>query len=303
MPADKPLALIRGGGDLGTGVALRLHRAGWRVLITELSRPLVIRRAVAFASAIYEGSIEVEGTLGRHVGPDQLAARWASDEIPVMIDPDRIRTAQFSPVAVIDAIMAKSNTGTTMGDAPIVVALGPGFTAGVDCHAVVETQRGHNLGRVYYQGAAQPNTGIPGNLGGQDAQRAVHAPVAGVFYAHCQIGDRLKAGAVIGRVISVDVSLTDSAAGRAAWRLAAIDRDASQPLGVVVKTKIGGIVRGVLHDGLTIAANTKIADVDPRGEAEYCFTVSDKAWAVGGGALEAVLYLMQRNLSGGPAGH
>jgi xanthine dehydrogenase accessory factor len=299
MPAEKPLALIRGGGDLGTGIALRLHRAGWRVLIAELSRPLVIRRAVAFASAIYEGSIEVEGTLGRHVSPDQLAASWASDEIPVMIDPDRTRAAQFSPVAVIDAIMAKSNTATTMGDAPIVVALGPGFTAGVDCHAVVETQRGHNLGRVYYQGAAQPNTGLPGSLGGQDAQRAVHAPVAGVFDAHCRIGDRLEAGAVIGRVISVDVSITESAAGR----LAAIDRDASQPLGVVVKTKIGGIVRGVLHDGLTIAAHTKIADIDPRGQAEYCVTVSDKSWAVGGGALEAVLYLRQKNLSGGPSEH
>lgn len=286
MSAERPLALIRGGGDLGTGVALRLHRAGWRVLITELPRPLVIRRAVAFASAIYEGSIEVEGTMGRSAGPDQLAASWAADEIPVIVDPDRSRTAHFNPIAVIDAIMAKSNTGTQIGDAPIVVALGPGFTAGVDCHAVIETQRGHNLGRVYYQGAAQPNTGIPGNLGGQDAQRAVRAPADGVFYAHRKIGDRLEAGDAVGRVISVDVSLTDSAARR----LAAIDRDASQPLGIVVKTKIGGILRGVLHDGLKIAANTKIADVDPRGEAGYCFTVSDKSWAVGGGALEAVLY-------------
>jgi xanthine dehydrogenase accessory factor len=296
MPAVKPLALIRGGGDLGTGVALRLHRAGWRVLITELSRPLVIRRAVAFASAIYDGSIEIEGTLGRSAGLNQLAASWASGEIPVIVDPDRTRTAHFSPIAVIDAIMAKSNTGTQIGDAPIVVALGPGFTAGVDCHAVIETQRGHNLGRVYYQGAAQPNTGIPGNLGGQDAQRAVRAPVDGVFYAHCKIGDRLEAGDVVGRVISVDASLADAAA----WPLAAIDRDAPQPPGIVVKTKIDGILRGVLHDGLKIAANTKIADVDPRGEAEYCFTVSDKSWAVGGGVLEAVSYLMRRNLSGGP---
>jgi xanthine dehydrogenase accessory factor len=155
---------------------------------------------------------------------------------------------------------------------------------------VIETQRGHNLGRVYYQGAAQPNTGIPGNLGGQDAQRAVRAPVGGVFYAHRQIGDRLEAGDVIGRVISVDASLADSAA----WRPAALDHDASQPPGIVVKTQIDGILRGVLHDGLKIAANTKIADVDPRGDAEYCFTVSDKSWAVGGGALEAVLYLQQK---------
>jgi xanthine dehydrogenase accessory factor len=187
--------------------------------------------------------------------------------------------------------MAKHNTGTQIADAPIVVALGPGFSAGIDCHAVIETQRGHNLGRVYYQGTAQPNTGTPGIVGGQDALRAIRAPVAGVFYAQRKIGDRLKAGDVIGRVITVDVSLTDSAA----WRLAAIDRDASQPLGIVVKTKIDGVLRGILHDGLKVAANTKIADVDPRGEAEYCFTVSDKSWAVGGGALEAVLFL-RRNL-------
>ena len=186
--------------------------------------------------------------------------------------------------------MAKHNTGTQLGDAPIVVALGPGFTAGVDCHAVIETQRGHNLGRVYYQGAARPDTGTPGNLGGQDALRVVRAPVDGVFYAQRKIGDRVKAGDMIGRVITVDVSLTDSAA----WRLAAMDRDASQPLGIVVKTKIDGVLRGILHDGLKVAANTKIADVDPRDEVEYCFTVSDKSWAVGGGALEAVLHLMRK---------
>ena len=299
MPAEKPLVLIRGGGDLGTGVALRLQRAGWRVIITELLQPLVIRRAVAFASAIYDGSIEVEGTLGLRIHSEHVereaAACWAAERVPVVVDPDRVATARLRPVAVIDAIMAKANTGTHIDDAPIVVALGPGFTAGVDCHAVIETQRGHNLGRVYYQGAAQPNTGIPGNLGGQDAQRAVRAPLAGVFYAHRKIGDRLGAGEVIGRVIAVDIPLTDSAAGR----LASIDRDASQPLGVVVKTGIEGILRGVLHDGLKVAANTKVADVDPRATVEYCYTVSDKSWAVGGGVLEAVLYLQRKNLSGG----
>jgi xanthine dehydrogenase accessory factor len=286
--------LIRGGGDLGSGVALRLHRAGWRVIVAELLQPLVIRRAVAFASAIYDGSIEVEGTIGLRIHADQIereaAACWAADQIPVVVDPDRAAAARLRPTALIDAIMAKRNTGTHSGDAPIVIALGPGFTAGTDCHAVIETQRGHNLGRVYYQGAAQPNTGLPGNLGGQDAQRAVRAPVPGIFYAQRTIGDRLKAGEVIGRVITVDVSLTESAAGR----LAAIDRDASQPLGIVVKTKIEGVLRGVLHDGLKVAANSKIADVDPRGEIENCFTVSDKSWAVGGGALEAVSYLSRK---------
>jgi xanthine dehydrogenase accessory factor len=289
MSDERPLALIRGGGDLGTGVALRLHRAGWRVVIIELAQPLVIRRTVAFASAVFDGSIEVEGTVGRSVSPDQLAASWADGEIPVIVDPDRTRTAQLDPLAVIDAIMAKFNTGTRIGDAPIVVALGPGFTAGVDCHAVVETQRGHHLGRVYYRGAAQPDSGTPGSVGGQDAQRVVRAPVDGIFYAQRKIGDRLTAGEPIGRLVAVDGSPAASAAGRPA----AIDPAPSLP-GIVVKTSIAGILRGVLRDGLRIAARTKIADVDPRGAAEYCFTVSDKSWAVGGGALEAVLYLMQR---------
>jgi xanthine dehydrogenase accessory factor len=294
MLAEKPLALIRGGGDLGTGVALRLHRAGWRVLIAELLQPLVIRRKVAFASAIYDGSIEVEGAIGLRIQAEHIESEagfcWSADQIPVVVDPDRIAAAQLRPIAVIDAIMAKHNAGTQINDAPIVVALGPGFTAGADCHAVIETERGHNLGRVYYQGSAAPNTGTPGTVGGQDALRTVRAPVAGIFYAQCKIGDRVKAGDGIGRVITVDVSLTDSAAGR----LAAIDRDASQPLGIVVKTRIDGVLRGILHDGLKVPANTKIADVDPRGEAEYCFTVSDKSWAVGGGALEAVLYLRRK---------
>ena len=295
MLAEKPLALIRGGGDLGTGVALRLHRAGWRVLVVELLQPLVIRRTVAFASAVYDGSIEVEGTIGERIVEASAADRvWEADRIPVLVDPDRTAAARLHPIALIDAIMAKHNIGTQIDDAPIVVALGPGFTAGVDCHAAIETQRGHNLGRVYYQGSATPNTGTPGTVGGQDALRAVRTPVAGVFYGQRKIGERVRAGEVLGRVITVDVSITDSAA----WRLASIDRDASQPLGIVIKSKLDGVLRGILHDGLKISADTKIADVDPRGETEYCFTVSDKSWAVGGAALEAVLYLRQKNLSG-----
>ncbi len=296
MSAERPIALIRGGGDLATGVILRLQRAGWRVLVTELAQPLVIRRAVAFASAIYDSVIEVEGVTAERIAEVAEADRvWAADRIPVLIDPDRTTAAQLHPIALIDAIMAKHNTGTRIDDAPIVVALGPGFTAGVDCHAVIETQRGHHLGRVYYRGAAQPDSGTPGKVGGQDVQRVIRAPVDGIFYAQHHIGERVRAGEAIGRVIDVDVSVTDSAAGR----LALIDRDASQPLGIVVKSKIDGVLRGVLHDGLQVAANTKIADVDPRSEVENCFTVSDKSWAVGGAALEAVMYLSRRNWADG----
>ncbi len=296
MKAEGPLAIIRGGGDLGTGVALRLHRAGWRVLIAELAQPLVIRRAVAFASAIYDGPIEVEGTLANRIDRDdalqQATNLWQRSQIPVIVDPDCSVVTQWQPLVLIDAIMAKRNTGTRLTDAPIVIALGPGFTAGVDCHAVIETNRGHNLGRVYYGGSAEADTGVPGKIGGQDEMRALRAPIEGVFYGQRRIGERVKSGDVIGRVIAVDVSLTDSAARR----LAVTDRDASQPLGMVIKTKIDGVVRGIVHDGRLILAGAKVADVDPRADQTYCFTVSDKSWAVGGGALEAALYLM-RNLT------
>jgi xanthine dehydrogenase accessory factor len=292
MENERPIAIIRGGGDLGTGAALRLHRAGWRVLIAELARPVAIRRAVALASAIYDGSIEVEGVIARRIDDaTEIDRAWSLGQVPVIVDPDCSIAARLNPTALINAIMLKRNTGTQMTDAPIVVALGPGFTAGSDCHAVIETNRGHNLGRVYYHGSAEPDTGTPGNLGGQDSQRALRAPIEGVFYAQRKIGDHVKAGEMVGRVITVDVSLTDSAARR----LALTDRDASQPLGMIVKTRIDGVIRGILHDGLIVLAKAKVADVDPRGEVSYCFTVSDKSWAVGGGVLEAVLYLARQS--------
>ncbi len=294
MSTEKPLVVIRGGGDLGTGAALRLQRAGWRVLITERPQPLVIRRTVALASAVYEGSIEVEGTLGRGVTFEQIEAAWQADQIPVIVDPERSSAARLNPTAIVDAIVAKHNTGTALADAPIVVGLGPGFTAGVDCHAVVETNRGHNLGRVYYRGQAEPDTSTPGEIGGEEGRRVLRAPIEGVFYAQRKIGDVVQAGDVIGRVITVDVSLSDSAA----QRLALSDRDASQPLGSIVKTQINGVLRGLLHDGLIVLRGAKVADVDPRGKPEHCYTVSDKSWAVGGGVLEAVLYLKQRLSSG-----
>lgn len=292
MNLDKAIAIVRGGGDLGTGAALRLQRAGWRVLVTELAKPLVIRRGAALAAAIYDGAIELENTVGVKIDRVAEADRiWASDRLPVLIDPTRSAVAALQPPVIVDAIMAKRNLGTRRDDAPIVIALGPGFTAGADCHAVIETQRGHNLGRVYYQGAAAADTGTPGKLGGEDALRVLRAPTDGVFYGQRKIGEAVKADEVIGRVIAVDVSLTDSAA----WRLSAVDRDSSRPLGTVIRTQIAGVLRGILHDGLTVGAGTKIADVDPRAEVSYCFTVSDKAWAVGGGVLEAALFLTRQS--------
>lgn len=268
MKLDQPIVIIRGGGDLGTGAALRLQRAGWRVLVTELAQPLVIRRTVACAAAIFEGSIEIEGTRAQKIDRlDQTDRVWLIDHIPVIIDPDRAIAARLNPTAIVDAIMAKINTGTRIIDAPIVVALGPGFTAAIDCHAVVETNRGHNLGRVYYQGSAEADTGRPGKIGGEDNKRALRAPIDGRFRADKAIGDKVISGDVICHV-------------------------GSRP----IKTGINGVVRGLLHDGISISAGTKVADVDPRGEASYCFSVSDKAWSIGGGVLEAVLHFCNRNI-------
>jgi xanthine dehydrogenase accessory factor len=261
--AERLLVLIRGGGDLGTGVAIRLHRARLRVVVIETPQPTAIRRSVAFASAVYDGSIAVEGVTARLArAGDDLNAYWQQGIIPVLVDPGLSILRRLNPDALVDAILAKRNTGTRIDQAPVVVALGPGFTAGVDCHAVVETNRGHNLGRVYYTGAAQANTGVPGTIGGQDAKRALRAPVAGVFRALKRIGERVAQGEAIGRV------------GESA-----------------VVSEIDGVLRGALYDGLTAPAGLKLADVDPRGVVEHCFTVSDKSWAVGGGVLEAVLHL------------
>ena len=267
MPIDRPLTVLRGGGDLGTGGAIRLHRAGWRILVTELPQPLAIRRAVAFASAMYTGSIEVEGVVAHKIDHlDQAGQVWANNHIPVITDPDRLISVRSQPVAIVDAIMSKMNTGTRLTEAPIVVALGPGFTAGIDCHAVVETNRGHNLGRVYYRGAAEPDTGTPGKIGGEDNKRVLRAPIDGLFRAEKTIGDKVNVGDVICRV-------------------------GIHP----ITSPLAGVVRGVLYDGISITAGTKVADIDPRGEASYCYTVSDKAWSIGGGVLEAVLYLYNKN--------
>lgn len=262
---DHILVVVKGAGDLATGVIHRLHRAGMRVVATELPQPLVIRRAVAFASAVYEGLWEVEGIVARRVTDETMMNRaLTAGQVPVWIDPQAQIVQRLRPDAVVDAIVAKRNTGTALTDAPGVIALGPGFEAGQDCHAVIETSRGHNLGRVILHGGAEADTGTPGKVGGESARRLLRAPGDGLFAGRCQIGDFVRAGEPVAEV-------------------------AGQP----VVARIDGVLRGLLHDGLTVHAGLKVGDVDPRAVVEHCFTVSDKARAIGGSVLEAILYFLR----------
>ncbi|MGC8873858.1 MAG: selenium-dependent molybdenum cofactor biosynthesis protein YqeB [Chloroflexia bacterium] len=261
--------VLKGGGDLGSGVAWRLHRCGFHVVILEQPQPTVIRRTVAFASAIYQGEITVEGVTGKQAGPGEVAGLLAQGIIPVLIDPDARSLSVLRPSVLVDAILAKRNTGTRITDAPLVVALGPGFRAGRDCHAVVETARGHFLGRVYWDGEALPNTGIPGEVGGVNEERVLRAPAAGRFEALAEIGDLVEAGQVVARV-----------------------------QGEPVAARISGVLRGLLYPGLHVWAGQKVGDVDPRGERRFCFTISDKALSVAGGVLEAIGTWLHRGPEG-----
>jgi xanthine dehydrogenase accessory factor len=258
--------IVKGGGDLGTGVIYRLYQAGLRVVVTELPAPLVIRRRVALATAVYEGVVDVEGVLGRRIdGVPQAEAAWEAGQVPVLVDPDATAVAQLRPAAVVDAAMAKRNMGTCLDDAPVVIGLGPGFVAGEDVHAVIETQRGHYLGRVIYKGPAAPNSGVPGSTQGVTAKRVLRAPADGRFKGLAQIGDRVQMGQAVAEVE-----------------------------GSPVRAEIDGVLRGLLADGVAVEANLKVGDVDPRGLIAHCFHISDKALAVGGGALEALLFLGRR---------
>ncbi len=255
------LVLVKGAGDLGSGVAARLHRCGFRVVMTEVAAPLMVRRAVCFGEAAYDGETTVEGIVARRVDDVPAAASaLAEGVIPLLIDPDAACRAELGPDVLVDAIMAKRNTGTTIADAPFVVALGPGFSAGQDCHAVIETNRGHWLGRVIWQGQAQPDTGTPGEIAGRRAERVLRAPVTGTLAAHAAIGERVAAGQLIA---SVD--------------------------GHELRAQLDGVLRGLLHPGLAVAAGVKVGDIDPRAAPEHCFTISDKSQAIGGGVVEAIL--------------
>lgn len=255
--------LIKGAGDLATGVAVRLKRAGFDLIMTDLPHPTAVRRTVSFCEAIPEGEMVVEGIRARRAeSADAAVSILADGDIAVIADPEARIKEILRPFAVVDAILAKRNTGTSIRDAQVVVALGPGFTAGIDCHAVVETMRGHDLGRVITLGSARPNTGIPGEIGGHTVERLLRAPADGLFRPLAAIGDVVKAGDAVAEVSDV-------------------------PL----RALIPGVVRGLLREGTPVHLGMKSGDIDPRCEISHCFSVSDKARAIGGGVLEAVLML------------
>jgi xanthine dehydrogenase accessory factor len=263
MTAGGRVVLIRGAGEMATGVAYRLLQARFRVCLLEIPRPMAVRRTVSFCEAVYCGEMDVEGVVARRIGgPREIEAVWREGKIPVLIDPEAKGTREFlKPDVVVDAILAKQNLGTAKTDAPLVVGLGPGFTAGADVHAVVETNRGHHLGRVLWRGAAEPDTGVPGEVGGSTEGRVLRAPRDGVFHVRKTIGESVSEG--------TPVALVDDSPVIAA---------------------IPGMIRGMLHDGLRVERGVKVGDIDPRGRKEYCFTISEKARSIGGGVLEAILH-------------
>lgn len=257
------LVLIRGAGDIATGIALRLHRSGIKVVMTDLEHPTSIRRTVCFSEAIRYGTYTVEDIEAVHVSStNDIAAVLSSGMIPVLADPKAECRTIIKPDVLVDAILAKKNLGTTIQDAPVVIAIGPGFTAGTDCHAVIETMRGHYLGRAIYDGPTIPNTNIPGFIGGFAGERVMRAPDDGIFRQVKEIGDSVKSGDVTGTVNGKPMVAT-----------------------------IDGVIRGLLPDNTPVFKGMKSGDVDPRGEAAYIHTTSDKASAVGGGVLEAILHL------------
>lgn len=261
------LVMIRGAGDIATGIALRLWRAGLRIVMTEIPRPTAIRRTVCFSQAVVLGEATVEDVTAKRVETVEEALRVLEMGcIPVLPDPEGKCLSVLKPDAVVDAILAKKNLGTKRSDAPVVVGVGPGFCAGEDCHAVVETMRGHYLGRVIYKGSAIPNTGIPGLIGGFAGERVLRAPSDGVFHQLMEIGTRVKTG---------DVAAT-------------VD-------GVPMLCTLDGILRGILPEGTAVFKGMKAGDIDPRCEIEHCYCASDKALSVGGGVLEALLHLHGKN--------
>lgn len=273
----KDLIVVRGAGDLATGTIHRLKKAGFRLLVLEAEHPAAIRRQVALSEAVYAGSARVEDVEAVHMDVDlaekknrkelleqEMEQIWKKDGVPVLVDPAGLSIAALRPAVVVDAILAKKNLGTTKEMAPLVIALGPGFTAGEDVDVVIETKRGHNLGRVIRSGSAVPNTGIPGIIGGYGKERVMHAQAEGILRNAASIGDIVEARAVIAEIETENGT-------------------------VPVEASLSGLLRGLIRDGYPVTKGFKIADIDPRKEElQNCFTISDKARCIAGSVLEVI---------------
>ncbi|MDR0629467.1 MAG: EF2563 family selenium-dependent molybdenum hydroxylase system protein [Treponema sp.] len=262
------VVVIKGAGDIASGIALRLFHAHFTILMTDIAMPTAVRRSVSFSEAVIQGQAVVEDVRARLV-PDKPAMQdaLAAGCIPVFVDPTGTVVKRVVPDVVVDGIMAKRNLGTHIDDAKVVIGVGPGFTAGIDCHAVIETMRGHRIGRVITQGSAIPNTGVPGDIGGYTLERLLRAPITGIFEPRRNIGDTLQQGELVARVS-----------------------------GFPIYSGLGGILRGILPNGIPVTPGMKVGDVDPRCERSHCFTVSDKALSIAGGVLEAILRFTDKRL-------
>lgn len=271
---NSSLVIVRGGGDLASGTIAKLYNSGFSVLILEIDHPSAIRRNVAFSESVYQNTQTIEGITCYHASDlTQAKTYLAEGKLTLLVDPDASSVEILKPFALIDAILAKKNLGTSRDMAPITIALGPGFCAKEDVDAVIETKRGHNLGRILYEGCAAPNTGIPGNIGGYDKERVIHSPADGILKNVCHITDTVQKGQQIAFIETSD--------------------------GIVpVYATIDGLLRGLIRDGYPVTKGFKIADIDPRLEQyNNCFTISDKARCIAGGVLEALLYLKrEKNL-------
>lgn len=264
------LVIVKGGGDLATGIIHRLWRSGFPVISTEVDNPTMVRRTVSFAECLYSGRHDVEGVISAKAEGDtpedlltSARAMLSEGTLPVIIDPEARIVPLAKPAALVDAIMAKRNIGTRIDQAEVVIGVGPGFTAGVDSHAVIETARGHDVGRVITEGGAEPNTGVPGPIGGYTTERLLRSPAAGIFEPRALIGDMVEAGDTVATVG-----------------------------GEAVKVQIKGVLRGLLREGIEVTPGFKVGDVDPRAKPEHCDTISDKSRAIGGGVLEAIMMFL-----------
>lgn len=263
----KEKVVIRGGGDIASGTINKLHRCGFQVLVLEIALPTAIRRKVCYGEAVYEGEVTVDGISAVLISSiEEVEIAWLNGKIPVVIDPEGLLIKKICPIALIDCILAKKNLGTNIDMAPITVAIGPGFVAGKDVHAVIETMRGHNLGRIIWEGTAIKNTGIPGDIKGYSKDRVIYSPVKGHIKVMKDIGSVVLKNEVIATVEDKKI-------------LATID----------------GVLRGMIRDGFEVKQGLKIADIDPRlSEIDNCYTISDKARCIAGGVLEAVLFLKEK---------